>query len=74
VLPDAKPTVFNALIVGYIQIVHESVYDDMLQRLVKAFSRVMERMGDPLDRTLTFCWIQHTMIIMVSGVPWNIGV
>lgn len=30
-------------------IVHESVYDDVLQRLVKAFGRVMERTGDPLD-------------------------
>jgi len=39
------------------QIVHESVYEDMLARLVKAFSRVMERMGDPLDRTLTSCCI-----------------
>lgn len=36
------------------QIVHESVYDEMLARLIKAFGRVLERMGDPLDRMLTF--------------------
>ena len=38
-------------LIASVQIVHESVYDDVLQRLVKAFGRVMERTGDPLDRT-----------------------
>jgi aldehyde dehydrogenase family 7 protein A1 len=30
-------------------IVHEDVYDEMLDRLKRAFGRVMERIGDPLD-------------------------
>jgi aldehyde dehydrogenase family 7 protein A1 len=30
-------------------IVHESVYDEMLNRLKSAFGKVLERMGDPLE-------------------------
>ena len=34
---------------SYAQVVHESLYDEVVDRLKKAYAKVMPRMGDPLD-------------------------
>ena len=35
------------------QIVHEKVYDTVLQRLVKAYAQVVKRTGDPLEGAIS---------------------
>lgn len=57
----------------WLQIVHEDVYDEVLTRLKKSFSRVMERIGDPLDglsvfrliTSLSFCLVIFNIIIII---------
>ena len=45
------------------QVVHEKLYDEVLEKLKKAYALVMPRMGDPLDGMPLSCshfrsWLQ----------------
>jgi len=37
------------LLLFFLKIAHEDVYDEVLSRLKRSFSQVMERIGDPID-------------------------
>ena len=64
-------------------IVHEDLYDEVLEKLKKSYASIMTRMGDPLDDGtlygpmhskvfIFFIFIESTTITLLCRLEWTV--